>query len=333
MQASLAVDKMFDKSVNFVKNISKRYGKLPWVIGFSGGKDSTAVVHVVVEAIKRGAELSKVYVVYEDTLLEHPLLKRTALEALASLRKVSQEELEGVVEPVVLKPAPREDFISMIVLKGYPAPGPRFRWCTRVLKLNPLKNFARSLGEFVMVSGVRLNESSYRKANLKSRKLAETPVAEISFAGAKAIAVMPILTWSDDDVFRFLSRTNRWDGKRYYYIFELYGFDKPLDAIPLTVRYGCWVCTVVTKEKTLVPEALLKAKEQLLYIAKKEQQYREKKYGKLNIEGRKAIANVFLQALRNAPEAFGYDIEKLEKFLKLIIDDYEMAANLRYELY
>ena len=333
MEASLIIDRIFGNSVDFIKEISKYYGKLPWVIGFSGGKDSTTVVHIVMEAIKRGAEPSKVYVVYEDTLLEHPLLRQSALETLASLRKVSHEELGGVIEPVVLKPAPREDFISMMVLKGYPAPGPRFRWCTRVLKLNPLKNFVRRLGDFVMVSGVRLNESNYRKANLKSRKLGETPVVEMGFAGVKAIAVMPILTWSDDYVFRFLSSIDRWDGKSYDYIFELYGFDKPLDAMPVTVRYGCWVCTVVRREKTLLPEVLLKAKEQLLYVAKKEQRYREKKRGKLNIEGRKAVANVFLQALHEAPEAFGYDIEKLEKFLKLVIDDYETATNTWYELY
>ena len=53
VDASLIIDRIFGKSVDFIKEISKYYGKLPWVIGFSGGKDSTTVVHIVMEAIKR----------------------------------------------------------------------------------------------------------------------------------------------------------------------------------------------------------------------------------------------------------------------------------------
>jgi len=326
--------------VSFIIEVSRQLGRLPWVVGFSGGKDSTITVHVVVEAIKRGAELSNVYVIYEDTLLEHPSLRRSAVEMLRSLQKISQEELRSIVKPIILKPMVSKDFISMMVLKGYPAPGPRFRWCTRVLKLEPLKNFICPLREFVMVSGVRLSESNYRKGNIKSKRLQGKTITEMSFAGTKAIVVMPILTWSNSDVITFLSTMNRWDGENYNYILELYGlnnaYEKILTEIPITIRFGCWICTVISREKMPIPKQLLEVKRKLLYITKRDPKYRERigeRLGKLNIEGRKAVARIFLQTLQETPEAFSYNVKNLEKCLKTIINNYDETKTACINLY
>lgn len=52
--------------------------KRPWVIGYSGGKDSTVVVHLVYQMLKnlRPEERHKtVYIVSSDTLVENPLIK------------------------------------------------------------------------------------------------------------------------------------------------------------------------------------------------------------------------------------------------------------------
>jgi DNA sulfur modification protein DndC len=245
------------------------------------------------------------------------------------LSRVSESELSGVVEPVVVKPAQGEDFISMMVLKGYPAPGPRFRWCTRVLKLTPLLRFVRSLGSFAMVSGVRLDESAYRRSNLSRRDFTSNGVAKVRFYGAEAVAVTPILTWSNSDVIRFLQAHSRWDGKSYDYLLNLYGFnnlsEKPAGNTPITVRFGCWTCTVIGREKTPIPQPLLEAKQQLIQVAKKDPRYRELKgnrLGKLNTEGRRKVAEIFLHALRKVPDAFGYNIKKLEECLKTAINDY-----------
>jgi DNA sulfur modification protein DndC len=322
-------DYKFEKAVRFIIDAATRYGSVPWVVGFSGGKDSTIIVHIVVEAIRKGARLNKVYVVYEDTLLEHPQLKQSALELLNSLIRVSENELDGIVEPVIVRPAPGEDFISMMVLRGYPAPGPRFRWCTRVLKLKPLLRFVRGLEHFAMVSGVRLNESSYRRSNLVNKDFVYDGIAKVSFYGIETIAIMPILSWSNGDVIKFLRTYHRWDGKSYDYLLNLYGFnnldEKLMDNVPITVRFGCWVCTVIRREKMPIPQPLLEAKQQLIQVTKKDLRYRERvsgKLSKLNIEGRKRVAEIFLQALQKAPEAFGYDIEKLKECLETVISDY-----------
>ncbi len=50
----------------------------PWIIGYSGGKDSTTVVHLVYEMLKRlpSEERKKeVHIVSSDTLVENPLIK------------------------------------------------------------------------------------------------------------------------------------------------------------------------------------------------------------------------------------------------------------------
>ena len=51
----------------------------PWVVGFSGGKDSTATLQLVWSALQRlpREKLSKhVYVVASDTLVEAPAFKK-----------------------------------------------------------------------------------------------------------------------------------------------------------------------------------------------------------------------------------------------------------------
>jgi len=335
----LTVKALLDSSVGFVIEASQTYGGLPWVLGFSGGKDSTVTLHVIVEAVRRGARLEHVYVVYEDTLLEHPLLRHSALKTLESLSKLSKEELGGVIEPVVLKPASGEDFISMMVLKGYPMPGPRFRWCMRVLKLNPLKRFVKQLGDFIMVSGVRLGESVYRRANLTKMEYVGDAITRVRFAGRDVVAVMPILFWRESHVFKFLFTEKRWDGRSYDYLLKIYKLGIPCNKLEgghIDVRFGCWVCTVVRKEKMPIPEEIVKVKNQLLDITKRSPQYREGfkgRLGKLSVEGRRAVAEIFLKVLQDAPGLFGYNVENLESCLKAVIQDYGKAEEVCRDLY
>ncbi len=66
----------------------------PWVVGYSGGKDSTVVVQLVFEALK---ELppeklhKKIYVISSDTLVETPLIIQSINQ---TLRKVQEKALD-----------------------------------------------------------------------------------------------------------------------------------------------------------------------------------------------------------------------------------------------
>ena len=108
----------------------------PWVVGYSGGKDSTVVVQLVFEALK---ELppeklhKKIYVISSDTLVETPLIIQSINQ---TLRKVQEKALElGLpIETHKVKPVVEQSFWYNIIGKGYPSPNQQFRWCTDRLK-------------------------------------------------------------------------------------------------------------------------------------------------------------------------------------------------------
>ena len=57
-----------------------KHDSRPWLIGYCGGKDSTLLVSLVYEAMKRlkdaGAKLDKtVHVITSDTMVENPIVK------------------------------------------------------------------------------------------------------------------------------------------------------------------------------------------------------------------------------------------------------------------
>ena len=58
-----------------------KHDERPWLIGYSGGKDSTLLVSLVYEAVKRlksaDSKLTKkVYVITSDTMVENPIVKK-----------------------------------------------------------------------------------------------------------------------------------------------------------------------------------------------------------------------------------------------------------------
>ncbi len=306
------------ESIEFLIDAMGKYRDLPWVVGFSGGKDSTATLHLVVEAL-RSLDSDKrprdVYVVYADTLLEHPALRSSALSILRSLGEYSERSLGGVVKPVVLRPGDGEDFLSMMIVRGYPAPWFRFRWCMERLKIRPFKRFAKGLGRYVLVSGVRLSESSERSRNIRSN------YGSRKIVDGDLVVVMPLLDWGVEDVLELLSRARRWDGRDYKYLLDIYGVEVDGDCgckLFTDVRFGCWVCTVVRVDKMPSPEALRRARERLIEISR-DPRYREPReggYGKLNRDGRAEVARVFIEAFKSEPEAFGYTKEEIKGILK-----------------
>jgi len=309
--------RLVSEAIGVIAETSRRFRGIPWVVGYSGGKDSSAVLQLLVDAAESGVELPDTYVVYEDTLLEHPLLRRYALETLESLGEYSRARLGGVIKPVILRPEPGEDFISMLVLKGYPMPHYRLRWCMRVLKIKPARRFVKSLGRHVTVTGVRLSESAERARNVRDN------FGDLKIVELKNPIVMPILDWSLEDVVEYLRSSKRWDGKGYGELLQLYGFSEEpgcgCGAVGNT-RFGCWVCTVIRREKMPLPRPLREAKERLLRIST-DIRYREVVDGiprRLNSLGRAEVARVLLQTLKEFPQAFGYKVENLERCLETI---------------
>ena len=242
--------------------------EIPWVLGYSGGKDSTAIVQLVWNAIKllRPNERSKpIYVISTDTLVENPVVSGWVN---TSLKRMAQKaEFEGLpIKPIHLTPALEDTFWVNLIGKGYPSPRPKFRWCTERLKIRPVDRFIRETvgehGEAIVVLGTRKSESAARSARLtKYENLSRRDFLSNHTSIESAFVYAPISDWSNDDVWLYLMQVpNPWDNPNKD-LLTMYQGASADGECPLVVdtttpscgssRFGCWVCTLVDEDKSM----------------------------------------------------------------------------------
>lgn len=241
---------------------------IPWVVGYSGGKDSTATLQVVWTAI-RGLppeERTKpVFVITNDTLVENPAVAAWVHRSHDAIRTAAADQ--GLpITTHLLSPNVSETFWVNLIGRGYPAPNRRFRWCTERMKINPTTRFIRSVvkenGEAIIVLGARRAESTARAARIaryEQNSVREnlSPHNDL----ASALVYKPIVEWSDDDVWLYLMQmSNPWgfDNKQ---LLTMYRTASPDAECPVVMdtstpscgnsRFGCWTCTVVEKDRSM----------------------------------------------------------------------------------
>lgn len=141
---------------------------IPWVIGYSGGKDSTATLQLVWLAIQELPPEDRnktIHIINTDTLVESPVVARWAQQSLEKMRQASAEQGLPFV-PHRLTPDYDNTFWVNFLGKGYPFPRKKFRWCTDRLKIQPVNKFVKEKiaehGEIIMVLGTRKAESANR---------------------------------------------------------------------------------------------------------------------------------------------------------------------------
>lgn len=237
----------------------------PWVIGFSGGKDSTVALQLVWYAL-RGLEPEErtkpVYVISGDTQVETPVIIDYLTEALDKINE--HAEREGLpISAHKVTPNLEESFWVNLIGKGYPAPSSRFRWCTARMKISPANRFildrVTEHGEVVLLLGVRKQESATRAQVMSLRRIKNSLLSRHSTL-PNAFVYTPIRDYSVDDVWQYLLQVpNPW-GKDNNDLLALYR-NSAAGECPLVVdtstpscgssRFGCWVCTVVTKDKAM----------------------------------------------------------------------------------
>ena len=248
----------------------------PWVIGFSGGKDSTAVLQLIWLALSQlnKKELKKpLYVISSDTLVESPMISEYILEIHKKINAVAkQNNLPFHAEMVF--PLLVDTFWVNMIGKGYPAPYQRFRWCTDRLKIRPANRFiyekVESYGEVVLVLGVRHSESATRAHFMKLHRRVGDHLSRHSEL-KNAWVFTPIEFFSTDDVWSYLlSVPSPW-GANNHELLSIYR-NAQAGECPLVVdkttpscgnsRFGCWTCTVVERDKTM--EAIIEKGEDWL---------------------------------------------------------------------
>ena len=245
----------------------------PWVIGYSGGKDSTTALQLVWYALSELPEerrIKPVFVICSDTYVETPMIVDYITSTLDKINKKSQET-KMPFKAVKLYPRISDTFWVKLIGKGYPAPSTQFRWCTHRLKIQPADRFiiesVAKYGEVLLVLGVRKSESATRAQVMNLYKIQGTKLSN-HFRLSQAYIYTPIENFSVDDVWTYLlQKTNPW-GNNNRDLLALYKSAQDGEC-PLVVddttapcgnsRFGCWVCTVVKKDRSM--EALVEGGE------------------------------------------------------------------------
>lgn len=239
----------------------------PWIIGFSGGKDSTLVAQLVFEMLldlPPSERKRQVHVVANDTLVEAPLIAHHLDSVLERMRGV----VPGLRLPItVQKTTPKQDqtFWVNLIGRGYPSPSRSFRWCTDRMKIQPTSQYIRSVvdatGQAILLLGVRRQESATRAMSVARYSNGERLNAHNTLPGC--LVFRPIVEFTTDEVWQLLlQRRPPWGGSHRQLV-TLYrnaqGGECPLvldkDDAPScgtsSSRFGCWTCTVVVKDRSM----------------------------------------------------------------------------------
>ena len=241
---------------------------IPWMIGYSGGKDSTAAVQLVWLAIEQLPEADRkkqIIIMNTDTLVESPVVSKWVEKSLEAMKDESTKKKLPFV-PERLTPKSDDTFWVNLIGRGYPFPRMKFRWCTARLKIDPVNTFIKEKiaehGELILVLGTRKQESTRRNrtmTNLEKKRVRELLSPNPTLANE--LVFSPMEAWSDDDVWTFLMQyKNPW-GYSNMDLLTMYRGATADNECPLQIdkstptcgksRFGCWVCTMVEKDKSM----------------------------------------------------------------------------------
>lgn len=241
---------------------------VPWIIGYSGGKDSTAILQLIWDAIAKlpsEQRTKTVHVISTDTLVENPIVSSWVSKSLKVMQKAAEEQ--GLpIKPHRLTPSLENSFWVNLIGRGYPAPRHKFRWCTARLKISPSNEFISSIvkssGEAILVLGTRKAESSTRAANMERHekgRVRERLSPNSSLPGS--LVYTPVEDWTNDDIwFYLMQEKNPW-GYNNRDLLGMYAGASADGECPLVVdsstpscgdsRFGCYVCTLVEQDKSM----------------------------------------------------------------------------------
>lgn len=242
--------------------------ELPWVVGYSGGKDSTASLQLIWDAISSLPENNRqkpVHIISTDTLVENPIVAIWVGRSLERMHEVIRTKKLPFI-PHRLTPKIEDRFWVNLIGKGYPAPRPKFRWCTSRLKINPSNAFINSVvskhNEAILVLGSRKAESAGRKARMEGYEKGSTrDLLSRNSQLDRVWVYTPIAEWSNDDVWEYVcTYPNPW-GHNNSDLLDMYRGATEGGECPLVVdtstpscgdsRFGCFVCTLVDKDKSM----------------------------------------------------------------------------------
>ncbi|NJK82935.1 MAG: DNA phosphorothioation system sulfurtransferase DndC [Saprospiraceae bacterium] len=267
-----------EKIRNIAEEIQNQFlaDDIPWVIGYSGGKDSTAVVQLVLYALLKlpKEKLKKeIHILSNDTLVENPTIVSYIDAQLKLIETAGKLKLydhkPNHFQVIKVTPKIEDRFWINLIGKGYPSPNRWFRWCTDRMKINPTNDYILKTvskhGRAIIVLGARKTESSNRAKTMEKYNL-----EGISENGSKfrkhslpnAWVYAPINELTTDEVWTYLMQVpSFWGGDNKKLITMYRNASESANECPLVIdtstascgnsRFGCWVCTVVKRDKSM----------------------------------------------------------------------------------
>lgn len=240
----------------------------PWIIAYSGGKDSTLLLHLTWEIVRLFCpekRRRKIYIVSNDTLVESPLVIKHLRGSLTVIREAAQKDNLPIFATIT-EPCVDQTFWVNVIGRGYIPPTRNFRWCTDRMKIKPTETLLEKLllqyKRAVLLIGTRKSESQNRRRNMKKHGVkADRMNPHSTIKGCRMFA--PLADLDDDDVWTILMQCKPPWGGSHRELVTLYrnagGGECPLvlsqeDAPSCgttSPRFGCWTCTVVEKDKSL----------------------------------------------------------------------------------
>lgn len=255
--------------------------RIPWICGYSGGKDSTAIVQLVWMALRqipKEQRVKTVHVISTDTMVESPVVAVWSSQSLKKMTQAAEAEDLPII-PHRLTPEIRNTYWVQVIGRGYPYPRQNFRWCTDRMKIAPANKFIKEIldaeSEAIMVLGSRKAESATRKAVLEGYEKKRYR-AHLSPNGSfpNSYVFTPIENWSNDNVWQFLVQyENPW-GHSNKELMAMYSGASADGECPMVIdtstpscgnsRFGCWICTLVTEDKSM--NAMIKNDEEKAWM-------------------------------------------------------------------
>ena len=249
-----------DKDFKTIKYIQQEYLKdnTPWYVGYSGGKDSSALLTLLMNSLLGLGDYNRqVTVIFCDTGVENPIIVSYVYDTFKNL-EAECRELRIPINFKIVKPKLEDRFFVKVIGKGYPTPTNIFRWCTKSLRINPVKKVIDANQNAIILLGLRNNESIERDRTISKHKSNADYYLKQNKSSDKLIFA-PLLDYDIKDVWSTIKFKNLPVSINHEVIGKLYkdaGSECPVyketNGSPCGKgRFGCWTCTVVRKDRSV----------------------------------------------------------------------------------